>query len=378
MLESSVTSFDKMVGAVTGDIHCAHSRVSTDKIIKALEHLFLKTVFQKSINFICINGDFYDKLVGENDDDKLKSESFFTKLLLYCKAHHITLRLLKGTPSHDHDQLKTFEAIANGIDGVDFKYIDKVTVERIERFNTHILYVPDEVMHRCSDTFQLCKEAIHLAGLKKVEYAFIHGQFDYQLADIIPERLKHKVSDFETIVTKKVFCNHIHTYSHNGLIIAPGSIERLSQNEEGDKGFVVFEDTKDGCDCLFVVNKEATKHYTVNVGDMPMDEAVGYIANKINKLKMDEGDCLRVRCDKLSPVKHSESELQLKWPHIRVSVEAKADKKEIKSVVKHFKHAQFTINAQTVPDLLVEQMKLMGTDLSIIEKAKEIIHECLT
>lgn len=372
-----MTSFDKLIGAVTGDVHCAHGRVSTEKIIHALEHLFLKTVFQKSVNFICINGDFYDRLTADTDEDKLLSKSFFVKMLLYAKANNITVRLLKGTPSHDHDQLKSFEAIANGIEGLDFKYIDTVYVEHIKRFNINILYVPDEWRHRCSDTFNDCKEALHLAGLKTVHYAFIHGQFDYQLGDIVPDRLKHKVSDFETIVEKKVFCNHIHTYSHNGIVIAPGSIERLSQTEQDDKGFVVFEDTPVGCDCTFIINKNATKHNTINIGDMPLEEAVLYISSKIDKLKMDNGDCLRIRCDRLSTIKHAQAQLQKKWPHIRINVESKPDKKEIKTIIKK-KHEQITINAQTVPQLLFLQMKQMGADAAIIDKSKELLSELLT
>jgi hypothetical protein len=373
MLVKSVTHFEKLIGAVTGDVHCAHPRVSTDRIIHALENLFLKTVSKANVNFICINGDFYDRLCIDTDEDKLKSQSFFTKLLLYCRSKNICLRLLKGTPSHDHDQLKGLEAIANGIEGVDFKYIDTVYVENNKRFGINILYVPDEWRHRCSDTFTDCKEVIHLAGLREVDYAFIHGQFDYQLGDIVPDRLKHKVSDFKTIVNKKVFCNHIHTYSNNDLVIAPGSIERLSQSEQDDKGFVIFKDHLNGCDCDFIVNTHATKHHTVIVSDMGIEEAVDYIYSKINKLKMDEGDCLRIRCSKNSPIKHAESELQLKWPHIRISVEYKADKKEALKIVKPMVHEQMTINAQTVPDLLFKQMKILGVEPDILQKAKELI-----
>lgn len=378
MLEKSVTCFDKLIGAVTGDVHLAHPRISTDRIINALEHLFLKTVFKENVNFICINGDFYDRLVSDIDSDKLKSISFFVKLLLYAKEKNITVRLLKGTPSHDHDQLKTFEAIASEISDVDFKYIDTVYVEKLDRFNTTILYVPDEWRHRCSDTFVDCKEAIHLAGLKNVDYAFIHGQFDYQLGEIVPDRLKHKVSDFKTIVNKKVFCNHIHTYSSNDLVVAPGSIERLSQSEQDDKGFVIFKDHLNGCDCTFVINTRATQHHTVNVALMPLEEAVVYIYSKINKLKMDEGDCLRIRCHKDSPIKQAGNELQAKWPHIRISIESKVDKKDTIKMIKTTNHEQMTINAQTVPDLLYKQMKLLGIEPAILEKAKELISAELT
>lgn len=375
-MAASATSFEKLKGAVTGDVHCAHPRVSTDRILNALEHLFLKTVFQQHLNFICINGDFYDRLVSENDPDKLKSESFFVKLLLYCKHNKITLRLLKGTPSHDHDQLKTFEAIADGIADVDFKYIDTVYVEKLERFGVSVLYVPDEWRHRCSDTFVDCKDTVEKAGLSQVDYAFVHGQFDYQLGDIVPDRVKHKTSDFETLVSKKVFCNHIHTYSHNGIIIAPGSIERLSQTEQDDKGFVVFEDNDHGCDCQFVLNPTATKHHTVNVGDMGIDDAVAYIAGKINKLKLDDGDCLRVRCLKDSPLKHSANELQKKWPHLRINIESKVDKTSVIKKPNIKSHEQMTINAQTVPALLKKQMQSFGVDTDIIEKSMELIsHE---
>jgi hypothetical protein len=240
-----------------------------------------------------------------------------------------------------------------------------------------VLYIPDEWRHNCDDTYIECVNLLAQNKVDKVDYAFIHGQFDYQLGDIIPDRLKHKVSNFEKIIRKKVFCNHIHNYSEHGIVIAPGSIERLSQAEQTDKGFVIFKDNKDGCDATFIINTNSVKHHTLNINISNTQEAIEYIKEKIKKLRVVDGDCIRIKCNQDNPIRYSVKELQSNWPNINFNVEVKTKKTITDSKKEVKKHNMMTINKQSLPTLLREQMIANGVSPEIIQKSMELLNGVL-
>ena len=61
----------------------------------------------------------------------------------------------------------------------DFKYIDSVCVEYIEKLNLNVLYVPDNWSANPDITLADVKKAIAEKGLVEVDIAIMHGCFGY-------------------------------------------------------------------------------------------------------------------------------------------------------------------------------------------------------
>ena len=77
------------------------------------------------------------------------------------------------------------------------------------------------------------------SGLTKVDYAVMHGQFDYQLPKHITGMPRHDSQKYLDIVKHYIFIGHIHTHSVYDRIIAQGSFDRLTHGQEEPKGYVV-------------------------------------------------------------------------------------------------------------------------------------------
>src|SRR5690606_24238089 len=95
----------------------------------------------------------------------------------------VAVRVLEGTPSHDREQSKRFVVINESVGkiGADLVYIDELSIRYEERFDMNLLFVPDELNHDPNITLAQVQELMAERNLEKVDFAFMHGQFEYQL-----------------------------------------------------------------------------------------------------------------------------------------------------------------------------------------------------
>lgn len=224
------------------DIHLGRKNNPTERIISNLYRYFKKYHNKfKTLDMINLNGDIYDRLLTHGSNEAVMITSWLTWLARYCLTYDITLRILEGTPSHDWKQIRAFDkfiADSKEFKDLDFKYVDCLTIEHIDKFDIDILYVPDEWRVNPNDTLLEVHKLLKDNHLDKVDIALMHGNFNYQLPPHIGVT-GHIEKDYLDIVRHYIHIGHIHKFSTYNRILANGSFDRLAHGEEENKGCIL-------------------------------------------------------------------------------------------------------------------------------------------
>jgi hypothetical protein len=180
---------------------------------------------------------------------------------------------LHGTGSHDYNQGKLFEQINSdsGI-GCDLKYVDELYIEHIEKFDIHVLYVPDEWRANNKQTQVEVQELMYELNIKSVDISIMHGFFSWQT----PDNNTHDERFYSFITRYFVNIGHVHTYSEWENIRAPGSFDCTKQGEEGSKGYMRYTMMlgSDYVEYEFIENKYAAQFKTINVSKCKVPSSV--------------------------------------------------------------------------------------------------------
>jgi len=248
--------------ASVSDIHLFNRRVSTQGLLRDLDAAFPRGEETKALDLILLPGDLFDRLVYFNNVDTQMFMLWAGRFFRMCEEYDIIIRVSRGTISHDRDQgmsLNTVHMLTES--GCDFRYIDTLYIEHIDKLDIDILYIPDEWRHDTDETWRDVQMLLASKGLTKVDIALTHGFFDHQ-APNFPWVPKHVNARYESIVRKYICNGHDHDSQVFGRIIVQGSFGRLGYGEEGPKGHYRIEcfdrdDDKDDT-IRFVENMGAT------------------------------------------------------------------------------------------------------------------------
>lgn len=333
------------------------------------------------VDILFIAGDLFDGPVSFNNEDIGIVNIWVARLLHKCKRYNICLRVLEGTPSHDMGQSKIFtnlnQILFKGDTGVDLQYVKTLSVEYIERFGINVLYVPDEWNHDNHDTYIEVKSILKNKGLDSVDFAVMHGQFEYQLADVVKKHVKHDSSLYLEIVKHLVFIGHVHKHSSMDRIYSHGSFDRLSHNEEEAKGFIYATVRKDGSyQCEFIENKTARVYKTVKCTSEDTE------ANmlKIDKVaaKLPSGSFIRIMADKGNPILSAEDVLKMRWSALNWSFTI-AKEKEKKSATSSYheeeKYTPIIINKESIRNLILPRITPLVTNEAVMSRCLTHISE---
>lgn len=263
----------KVRGATIGDIHLGNTRNETKYIIANLYRYVTPDLF-RNIDIFVVNGDLYDRDILLGSEDALMIAEFDKYLNDLAIKHNVYLYYLKGTFTHDYNQIKTL-TLYN--DSKLFKYIEKIDIVYNKELGLHIGFIPDDTGYSPIEIERILREKMDKYGIDTLDLLFIHGMFDYQL----PIKLEHSfdVSQF-SYVKYYIIINHIHKFSVMNNIIAPGSFDRMAFNEEESKGFVLFNLSGTGNKSFnFIENKHAMLFKTFDIND----EDVHYWTTQIEK-----------------------------------------------------------------------------------------------
>lgn len=287
--------------AVASDLHLGNTRNNALEIANNLRAAFPDNVETAKLHMICIAGDVFDKLLSLSNEDVHEIDFWFAYMLRLCKKHNIMFRILDGTKSHDWYQSRRVETL-NKIMGCDcdLKYVRDLSIEYIPKFDINILYVPDEWNTTTERTLTQVKDLLRAKGLDQVDYAMMHGQFEYQLPAHI-EAQKHSSSEYLKIVRELIFIGHVHKHSRYDRIIAQGSFDRLTHGEEEPKGHVRAYCRPSGeHDIVFIENKNAKRFVTVNCVGLDANSTLLKIEDSVKDLP--DGSHIRLEADTDNPV----------------------------------------------------------------------------
>lgn len=310
--------------AVTGDNHLGHPTTATSNILHAILDIVPDDASYNHVDLLVFNGDLFDNPMMLKSEYRNEIILSFITLLKRCKKFNIAVRVLEGTPSHDYKQSQILEELNSAI-GVDLKYIDTLSIEKIESNGLSFLWVPDEWSSSANTTLNEVKELLTASELTMVDYAFMHGYFAYQLPEIASEDA-HDIEAYEAIVRYNIFINHVHVFSQKGKVTAPGSIERLAHGEESDKGYVI----RDESGVVFMINTNATKYITVDCVGLESENAY----NKLTALAktLPDYSLIRIKANKADSVFHTLGYFKQEFPKITWST-VRADKKDSRTVM---------------------------------------------
>lgn len=157
------------VFAAIADIHIGIRHISAGTFRKQLKKHFINTLKDmKYLDGIFILGDILHTVVSLNSDYAETYLWFIDQVYKVAKKRGATVIIIKGTPSHDNDQLQNIKSYMHNEDGVDFRVYE--TVEEITLWDDYkVLVLPDVRVRDLKDIGQ------YLTGDKKYDMILGHG-----------------------------------------------------------------------------------------------------------------------------------------------------------------------------------------------------------
>lgn len=362
-----------------GDIHLLHRLVSSAFIINNLDRILDDPVATAKIDILCFTGDVFDNRGTLTDPAVPRITEWMARVLKKAKQHNIAVRVLKGTPLHDWEQSQLWENINAIADiGADLKYVKTVSIEYIERYGITMLYVPDEANSTTEKTLSQVRELLRAKGLDHVDYAMMHGQFDYQL-DVALDKFKtHDSQAYLEMVRGIIMVGHVHTYSRMDRIVAPGSIDRLSHGQEEAKGHVRICAKKDGeHDITFHENVGAKKFITVPCKGLDLAETNAQIDRYVKDLPMDS--FVRIEADVGNPILLNMQQVMLRYPEFNWTKIARKEKKAQEDAAAQLQqsYAHVALTKDNLGGLLLSRVADSAPPTAVLEAARRLIGEVL-
>ena len=363
--------------ASVSDIHLGHRTNKTTDIVKNLRTAFPDNLETGELDIIFIAGDVFDGLLTLDDNPYIADiDLWIGNLLSICSKRNIILRVLKGTPSHDWDQSKRFEIIKQVCKyECDLKYVDNLHIEFIEALGINVLYIPDELESTSEKTLNRVKDMIKSKGLETVDYAIMHGQFEFQLPEFVKAQ-KHDSSEYLNLVSGLIFIGHVHKSSQFKRIIAQGSFDRLSHGEEEPKGHMRAIRKKDGThEITFIENKNAKKYITVSCLDNSLEDSLTIIEKNVIDLPNDS--CVRVELTPENPLSGNMDVLIRLYPTFNwTKIVRIEDEDDYIEIIDDEVFSAITLTRDNLSQLLIPRIANKGC-IDILEAAELILNECL-
>lgn len=252
-MKTGLFNYDELLFGIMGifDLHINAKRlIPEDLKIELEEYFFAPLERVKYLNGIVVGGDtLHDNGLHLEDDNTDLAFWFFARLHEIAVKRGCWVRVIKGTHSHDFNQLKVFKFYEKLYD---FKIYDEVCVEVLDGMK--LLFIPEEMVKDPEEYYKPwlnvkdnTYDTIVFHGLVK-EMEFIH-QDNENFSKKTPI---FDVGDLCRICSGPILAGHIHTYTEfRDQFYYGGSFSRFSQGEEKDKG------------CLFSIMTKDTKDFVV-------------------------------------------------------------------------------------------------------------------
>lgn len=360
-------------GASISDIHLGHLKTPTKLIASNLDTAFADNAATAELDIIFLAGDIFDRMLQVPEEDAYTARAWVYRFLCTCEKHGIIVRALEGTPRHDRRQSRMFEEVI-ALTGLklDFKYVDILTIEHIEALDINVLYIPDEWRHDPSETFAEVQQALANKMLTQVDFAIMHGCFEFQLPDVESvRRSAHRTENYLPLVKHFVFIGHHHVFSQYENIVAHGSFDRLVHGEEAPKGHVRFEIRDDSKTITFVENKGAMDYRTVKVHGLSYEEVV----ETIRSLKLRDGSHVRISGGILDYGIRMIRHVRKDFPEFHIRPDVDKTKKEAVVAVRTTSYEPVQVSSNNVVGMVRDWMTRHNFTENEIRGCEVYLHE---
>jgi DNA repair exonuclease SbcCD nuclease subunit len=347
------------------DIHLGNGRNKTAEIIRNLDSFFSDYTSKSqfcNLDIIFLAGDIFDTLLDSSNDDIRYIELWFGRLMTFCSRFDIKLRILEGTPSHDWKQSKNAETVFKLIDkSLDFIYIDTLHIEYLKDYDAYVLYVPDEWTASADLTLSQVKTLLKEQNIQQVDIAVMHGCFRYQLPPAAKNVPYHDEASYLSIVKHFITIGHIHVHSVYERILAQGSFDRISHNEESPKGAIVFHiSEKNGNSFFFIENKGAKIFKTITLKYKDLDRSMLQIDKAVKDIP--DNSYVRIKATKDHPLYVAFDDLKLLFPMLTFTKANIEDEEQENLIAQRTlslekNYVPITITRDNVVSLIMQEVK---------------------
>lgn len=365
--------------ASISDIHLGHPKTPASEIVANLRRAFPDNAETAELDLLIVAGDVFDNLLLLSDDDVTDIDVWIIYMLRICAKHDIKLLVLEGTPLHDRFQSERFVSLNNAAEmGCDLTYVRNISVEYFESLGIHVLCIPDEARPTPQRTLDDVHELMRAKGLTQVDYAVMHGMFEYQVPAGAKGAHFHLESAYLALVRELIFIGHVHTFSRYDRIVAHGSFDRLAHGEEEPKGHVRAQVYPGGRrDVFFVENTGAKRYVTIDCRDLTLEDTIALAAEVAGHLP--SGSYVRILAEESNPILSHMEVLIRNHPTCIWSKKAESDEKEeIVELEEEFVYTPITLTRENIPQLLMERVaQVANISAEVLDAAREIIQEAL-
>ncbi len=364
-----------------GDIHLGHHQTSTASIIANLDRYLTSDTSLKDVDMLVLTGDIFDRLLHNADDAVHQINRWVTRLLYRCAYLDVVLCVVEGTPSHDRGQSRFFwEQKQNANIPVELHYVTELAIVRLERFAIDVLFVPDKWRPDTTETLAEVRLLMKQRGLEQVDFAIMHGAFEYQLPAMVPEPT-HDSAAYLELVRYLIMIGHVHLANPRCRILPAGSFDRLTHGEEGPKGYFDIEvRAPDDFRVTFVENKGAKRYDTLALHGLDTKEANVKIRKHLDGLP--KGSAIRLRCDAHDAVTGDLDGLKKLYPDYEWSLKIDDNKKkERASVLDTFMKMDMSefvpIDTQSLAGLVGQELGKYSPDTAVTERCLQRLAELI-
>ena len=270
------------VAVVISDIH--FGAIESNQLLTELGSEFIDKIEEMPIiDMIVIDGDLFDKKVSLNSNHSKAAFIFMSKVCEVAKRKNAKVRVVKGTLSHDNDQLDNLTMFT---DICDFKVINYLETENID--GIEILYIPEEYI----------EDEEYFNKIYNGQYDLCFGHGMVKEASFVAHKQESAITMkrapiFDTaklLEAVKGVCmfGHIHTpMKIKKRFYYCGSFSRWCFGEEEDKGFNTIYYTPECPEKTkveFIKNELAREYNTVTVDVMndSVENVISIISDIVN------------------------------------------------------------------------------------------------
>ena len=253
------------------------------------------------LDLIVIAGDYFDCKILLNSRSSIYAIKWMSELQKICKRKNIKIRIVRGTTSHDNNQLDAF----NGYEAENpdqFQIIRECASEEVLP-GFRCIYCPDETI----PTNEYMEKYHDILFNGPYDAMFFHGSFDVVVPNIALQESEASGMnnvifkyDFFEDICRVMIGGHWHDGDHHKHMYYTRSLNRWAFNEEQEKGFIYLNyDTRDRKYQVQRIRNPFTDHYitfSINTGVYKsMDDYHAIMEDIDEKLALDESKNLHIR-----------------------------------------------------------------------------------
>lgn len=340
------------------DVHFGVPSVPVGAVSQSFKMVY-EAAKRRGIRKLVIGGDLTDRPLELTNDYGSEFVQFVIWLLNDAEQNDIEIIVIEGTPSHDWKQARILEQLRESINSkAKLVYISVLSIVNLDGFG-NVLIVPDQWRSSTETTLLEVKTLLREKNLEQVDWAFMHGSFDYQVPVFLRSRLDlHKSDEYLKIVKKGIFIGHEHTRSSHFKINCAGSLERTKHGQEEEKGGLYVEELVNGkVHVEFIRNSKAQIFKDILVDDLTPEQ----ILSKIEKegVNLEQFANIRLVATKDADV-HNEFIKKYKqvYPEVKWSFKNMSSKEESQTLteVELIEFSKVNLDTNTIKELLISRL----------------------